>query len=56
MSARDSARVAHQRFAVPDAFRRHLGNDAVVHLVSLRERERERRDQIATRCPAWRTR
>ena len=32
MSARDIPRVAHQRFAAPDAFRRHLGNDAVAHL------------------------
>jgi len=56
MSARNSARVAHRRFSVPDASLRHLGNKAVAHFVALREREGEHRDQIATRRPDRRTR
>jgi hypothetical protein len=56
MSARDTARVAHRKLTAPDAFGRRLGNNAVAHLGALRERERERRDQIAIRCRGGRTR
>jgi hypothetical protein len=56
MPVRDTACLAGRRFAASDAFRRHLSNDEVAPVVALGERKRECRDQIAARCPGWRTR
>jgi hypothetical protein len=53
MHVRDSVRVAKLRL---DALDREHRNDGARHVMAFRERERERRGQIATRCPGQRTR
>jgi len=55
MPVRDTACLAGRRFAASDAFRRHLLTRSGARR-GARERKRECRDQIAARCPGWRTR